>query len=102
MAQWVDIGPVDMVEDDDVIQVMHGAYRLAVYKVDGEVHVTDDRCTHQEASLAEGYLDGTEIECPRHQGVFDICTGRALTPPLEHPLRVYEVRTEQGRILVAV
>ena len=102
MTDWLDICDEDFVEDDDVVQLMTGAYRLAVYKVDGTVYVTDDRCTHQEASLADGYLDGTTIECPRHQGCFDICTGKALGPPLEHDLRTYPVKVDDGRVLIDV
>ncbi len=102
MSGWLDIGAEDLVEDDDVIALMAGIRRLAVYKIDGSIYVTDDRCTHQEASLAEGYLDGTTIECPRHQGVFDICTGKALGPPLEHDLRTYPVKIDGGRVLINV
>lgn len=100
MSEWTDIGSADIVEDDDVIQVILGTARLAVFKIGGQIHVTDDRCTHQEASLSDGYLDDCTIECPRHQGVFDVRSGKALSPPLEHNLRTYEVRLAEGRILV--
>lgn len=100
MSEWTDIGDESMVEDDDVIQVSVGGSRLAVYKISETVYVTDDRCTHQEASLADGYLDGRTIECPRHQGVFDVCTGKALGAPLEHDLRTYPARVDGGRVLV--
>jgi naphthalene 1,2-dioxygenase system ferredoxin subunit len=102
MADWLDICDDDLVDDDDVVQLMTGPYRLAVYKIEGTIYVTDDRCTHQEASLADGYLDGTTIECPRHQGVFDICTGKALGPPLETNLRTYPVKVDNGRVLINV
>ncbi|MDV3126990.1 non-heme iron oxygenase ferredoxin subunit [Mycobacterium sp. 21AC1] len=102
MSEWLDICGDDLVDEDDVIQLMVPGRRLAVYKVDGTVYVTDDRCTHQEASLADGYLDGTTIECPRHQGVFDICTGKALGPPLERDLRTYPVKIDGGRVLIDV
>ncbi|MGV9799846.1 non-heme iron oxygenase ferredoxin subunit [Mycobacterium sp. NPDC003449] len=102
MPEWLDIGDEDVVDEDDVIQLMAADRRLAVYKVDGTVYVTDDRCTHQEASLADGYLDGTTIECPRHQGVFDICSGKALCAPLEQDLRTYPVKLDGGRLLINV
>ncbi len=100
MPEWTDIGNEDVVEDDDVVQIVLPDARLAVYKIDQQIYVTDDRCTHQEASLSDGYMDGRTIECPRHQGVFDICTGKAMSPPLEKDLRTYEVKVEGGRILV--
>jgi naphthalene 1,2-dioxygenase system ferredoxin subunit len=100
MNEWTDIGNEDIVEDDDVVQVAVDGSRLAVYKISDVVYVTDDRCTHQEASLADGYLDGRTIECPRHQGVFDVCTGKAMGAPLEHDLRTYPVKVHRGRVLV--
>lgn len=100
MPDWTDIGDVDLVDDDDVVQICVSGARLAVYKIDDQVYVTDDRCTHQEASLSEGYMDGRTIECPRHQGVFDICTGKAMGPPLEKDLRTYGTKVTDGRILV--
>jgi len=102
MPDWLDICSEDLVDEDDVVQLITGNYRLAVYKVDGNIYVTDDRCTHQEASLSDGYLDGTTIECPRHQGVFDICTGKALGPPLEFDLRTYPVKVDGGRVMINV
>lgn len=99
MPGWTDIGDVDIVDEDDVVQVCIEGFRLAVYKIDGQVYVTDDRCTHQEASLSDGYMEGRTIECPRHQGVFDICTGKAMSPPLEKALRTYETMVTDGRIL---
>lgn len=102
MPDWLEICDEDIVDDDDVVQLMTGGHRLAIYKINGTIYVTDDRCTHQEASLADGYLDGTTIECPRHQGVFDICTGKALGPPLETNLRTYPVKIDDGRVLIDV
>jgi len=46
---------------------------------DGEVYAIDDTCTHQDASLADGWLDGCEIECPLHASKFDLRTGEAIT-----------------------
>lgn len=100
MTDWTDIGPEDQVDDDDVVQVAVAGSRLAVYKIDDKIFVTDDRCTHQEASLSDGYMDGRTIECPRHQGVFDICTGKVLSAPPEEDIRTYVAMVADGRIFV--
>jgi naphthalene 1,2-dioxygenase system ferredoxin subunit len=50
--------------------------------------------------LSDGFLEGTVIECPFHQGRFDICTGKALCAPLTEDIRVYPVRIENKRIWV--
>ncbi len=68
----------------------------------GEIFATDNVCTHGQARLCEGFLEGHEIECPLHQGRFDIRTGRALCAPVTAPIRSYPVRIDAGRVLIAV
>jgi len=43
--------------------------------------------------------DGS-IECPLHQGRFDIRTGKALCAPVTEDLAVHEVRIDAGRVQV--
>ena len=61
---------------------------------------TDNLCTHGAARMSDGFLEGREIECPLHQGRFDVCTGKAMCAPLTQDLRVYPVRIENKRVLV--
>jgi nitrite reductase/ring-hydroxylating ferredoxin subunit len=99
---WHDVAAVDELAEDDVMQVTAGQSVLALYRVRDEFYATDDCCTHQEASLSDGYLQDDTIECPRHQGVFHIPSGRAMEPPVTEDLRVYPVRIEGERIWVRV
>lgn len=99
---WHDVAAVDELLEDDVMQVTVGDVVLALYRVGDEFYATDDCCTHEEASLADGYLQDDTIECPRHQGVFHIPTGRAVQAPVTVDLRVYAVRVEGERVLVQV
>ena len=49
---------------------------IAVFHTDdGDVLAIDDTCTHQDASLADGWLEGCEVECPLHASRFDLRTG---------------------------
>jgi MocE subfamily Rieske [2Fe-2S] domain protein len=99
---WHDVAAVDELDEDDVMKVAVGQEILAVYRVGDDLYATDNRCTHEEASLSDGYLQDDTIECPRHQGVFHIPTGRALQPPVTEDVRVYPVRVEGGRVWVRV
>lgn len=65
---------------------------LAVYNLDGEIFITDDTCTHGQASLSEGFLDGDVVECPVHGGCFSVRTGEALSFPAVTPVRTYPAR----------
>ncbi|MFF7389258.1 bifunctional 3-phenylpropionate/cinnamic acid dioxygenase ferredoxin subunit [Streptomyces scabiei] len=67
---------------------------------DGEVFAIDDTCTHQDASLADGWLEGCEVECPLHASKFDLRTGAVDSPPAKLPVRTHEVVVEDGMIYV--
>jgi nitrite reductase/ring-hydroxylating ferredoxin subunit len=73
---------------------------IAIFNVDGRFYAIDDTCTHGEASLCDGFLDGTVIECPYHGGTFDVVTGKALAYPATEPVRAYGVRLEGDDIVL--
>jgi naphthalene 1,2-dioxygenase system ferredoxin subunit len=97
---WLDAAEEADVPDDDVIGVDVAGRDVALYRVDGNIFATDNICTHGHARLCDGFLDGHEIECPLHQGKFDIRDGRATCAPATDALRCYPVRIEGGRVLL--
>lgn len=65
---------------------------FCVYEVEGQYFVTEDTCTHGEASLGdEGDLDGFVITCTWHMGQFDVRTGEALTTPCSVDIKTFPV-----------
>ena len=76
---------------------------LAVFHTeDGEVFAIDDTCTHQDASLADGWLEGARVECPLHASTFDLRTGAVDGPPAKRPVRAHLVDIVEGVIEVTV
>lgn len=73
---------------------------IALFNCAGTFYAVDDACTHAEASLSEGFLEGTTIECPLHGGRFDLSTGAALWSPAFVPVSTYEVRVEADDVLL--
>ena len=71
-----------------------------LFRSEGRFYATQDQCTHGPGSLAEGFLVGAEIECPFHQGRFDIRTGRATAAPCILALRVWTVHAVDGRLYI--
>ncbi len=71
-----------------------GDRAIAVCNVDGSFYAIDDVCTHDEGSLEQGFLEGCEIECPRHGARFDVRTGRATALPAVVPVDTFPVRVE--------
>jgi p-cumate 2,3-dioxygenase ferredoxin subunit len=78
-----------------------GGLAIAIYNVGGEYFATDDLCTHGDASLAEGEIEGGRIVCPFHLGTFDIRTGEPTSAPCSVPLRTYALTVENGEIRLA-
>ena len=97
---WIDVLALDAVPEADVTAVIVGGKEIALYEVEGEVFATDNLCTHGAARMSDGFLEGREIECPLHQGRFDVCTGQAMCAPLTEDIRVYPVRIENKRVFV--
>jgi 3-phenylpropionate/trans-cinnamate dioxygenase ferredoxin subunit len=67
---------------------------------DGEIFAIDDTCTHQDASLADGWLEDCWVECPLHASKFNLKTGAVDAPPAKRPVRTHEVVIEDGMIYV--
>lgn len=97
---WIDVIAVEAVPEADVTAVTVKGQEIAIYEVEGEIYATDNLCTHGAARMSDGFLEGREIECPLHQGKFDVCTGKALCAPLTEDIRVYPVRIENQRVMV--
>lgn len=102
-ARYVDVSSVDLLAEGSMVRVVPAGFEpLAVCKIDGEIYVVSDTCTHATASLSEGELDGHTIACPAHWGEFDVRTGQPLCFPATEPLNVYRARIVDGKILVSV
>jgi 3-phenylpropionate/trans-cinnamate dioxygenase ferredoxin component len=77
-------------------------HRIALVRVDDEFHALDDRCSHEDYSLAEGevWVEECEIECPRHGSTFDLLTGKPCSLPATQPVAVYELEIADGNVSV--
>jgi 3-phenylpropionate/trans-cinnamate dioxygenase ferredoxin subunit len=100
MSDWIDVGAVDELEAGGVMLVDVDGTEVAVFNIDGEFYALADICTHDGGTLADGTVEGYEIECPRHGARFDIRTGKVMTPPAYEDVTVYPVRVDNGRVQV--
>jgi naphthalene 1,2-dioxygenase system ferredoxin subunit len=82
------------------ISVLANGKEIALFEVDGAIFATDNLCTHGAARLSDGFLEGSEIECPLHQGRFNVCTGKAMCAPLTQDIRTYPVQIKDQRIWI--
>lgn len=97
---WITACAPDDIDEEDVMRFDHDGASYAVYRIAEGFYASDGWCTHEHAHLADGFVVNREIECPLHQGRFDIRTGAALCAPVTQPIRVYGVQVEGGEIYV--
>lgn len=95
---WTDVAAEADLFDGAAIAVTPQGHDIALYSLDGAVYATDNLCSHGQAKLCEGFLEGHEIECPFHQGRFDIRSGQPTCPPAFVPIKTWPVKLEAGRV----
>ena len=99
----VPVCPTSALPPGEAIRVTNGVPApIAVFNVDGEFYAIDDTCTHQDASLADGWLEGCAVECPLHASCFDLRTGTPSGPPAKTPVRMHAVAVVDGMVYVHV
>ncbi|HEV7716723.1 MAG TPA: non-heme iron oxygenase ferredoxin subunit [Steroidobacteraceae bacterium] len=99
-SEWIDVGSADAVSDTAPLSAEVDGYPVVVVRCGDGLFAVEDRCTHDGESLAGAEVEACQIICPRHGARFDLRTGDALTPPAYEPIRTFNVRQHQGRILV--
>ena len=96
VAHVADLNPGEM------MYVEVGDEPVCLINLDGEYHALNDVCTHQDASLSDGTIDGDEIECPLHGGAFNIRTGEPTSFPVVVPIETYRVRIVGDEVQVSL
>lgn len=75
---------------------------VLVAHTEGGVYVSDEMCTHEDARLCDGNLNGHLVKCPLHGSRFDLTTGQVLDDPAEENLRIYPVTVESNTIFIDI
>lgn len=99
-SNWIRAASLSSLACDEPTEVVVEGRELALYRLAQGVFATDNRCTHGDARLSDGFLMDCCIECPLHQGQFDIRTGAALCEPVTEPIRVYPVRIDADDVMI--
>ena len=97
--EWTVACDFASVSPNDVVRFDTPDATFAVIKLeDGRCSVIDGLCTHGKAHLAEGFVDGKTIECPKHNGRFNVLTGEPAASPVRVATNVYETRVNGDKI----
>ena len=92
---------VDDIPVGEGLRVTSVSPPIAVFLTeDGAVRAIDDTCTHQDASLADGWVEDCWVECPLHASRFNLATGHVDQPPAKGRVRVHRVSVLDGQVWV--
>lgn len=101
-AEKIELCKTTEVDEGAAIKVETGDLILAVFNLNGAFYVMDDTCTHGPGSLSDGYIEGENVECDFHSGVFSIKTGEVVEPPCMIPMKTYKTSVENDTVYIEV
>jgi naphthalene 1,2-dioxygenase system ferredoxin subunit len=101
MSNWTDVAAEADLFEGAGIAVTPEGHDIAVFKLDdGGIHAIDNLCSHGNAKLCDGFVDGHQVECPFHQALFDVRDGSVQCGPASDPVKSWPVKIENGRVLI--
>ena len=98
MSQWIPTVDFDDIDDEDVVRFDYGGKTFAIYRVEDMAYASDGLCTHEHVHLCDGLVMDHVIECPKHNGRFDVRDGRPLGAPVCVALKTYPAKVEDGKV----
>lgn len=100
---WVTVCSSDRLKQEDVLRFDHQEQTYAVVRTaEGDCYATDGICTHGNTHLATGFVKGCLLECPKHNGRFDVRDGSPQRAPVCVGLKTYPVEEVEGELRVNV
>lgn len=102
MSEWIPTVKFDDIDDEDVVRFDHAGKTFAIYRVEDQAYASDGLCTHEKVHLCDGLVSDHVIECPKHNGRFDIRDGRPLGAPVCVALKTYPARVQDGQVLIEI
>jgi naphthalene 1,2-dioxygenase system ferredoxin subunit len=100
MSNWIDVAAEAELFEGAGIAVTPEGHDIALFKLDDGVYAINNDCSHGNAKLCEGFMDGHLVECPFHQALFDVRDGAVTCGPASEPVKSWPVKIENGRVWV--
>ena len=100
----IDVCPLAELPPGAMRRVETADAEIGIFNCGGELLAIEDRCSHDEGELLEGWFDprACTVECPRHGSVFDLRTGKPMNLPAYVPVDTFPVSVADGVIRVEV
>jgi len=115
MSKFIEVAKVEELKSGTMKKVFAEGHEILLARVGDKYYATDNRCPHKKGDLSQGKLEGTIITCPVHGSQFDISNGQVVrwlkgglmaklgsALKMSKPITVYNVKVEDGKVLVEV
>lgn len=100
---WVEVCAAADLRAADAIRYDFGKRTFALYRDEvGKLFATDGICTHGNNHLADGLVKDGQIECPKHNGRFNLHDGSPARAPVCVGLATYPIEERGGRLWLNV
>jgi len=100
--KWYPIGNNADFNEGEPVAVVVEQKPIAVFRLGEDLFALHDLCTHGHARLSDGFVEDDCVECPLHQGLFDIRTGAPKCAPVTEAVRAYPIRIHEGTVQIHV
>ncbi len=98
MSNWTDVAAEADLFEGAGIAISHQGRSVALFKLADGVYTIDNMCTHGNANLCDGFVDGHFVECPYHQALFDVRDGSVQCGPATAAVKSWPIKVAQGRV----
>jgi naphthalene 1,2-dioxygenase system ferredoxin subunit len=102
MHNWIDVAAEADLFEGAGIAVAPAGHDIALFKLEDGVYAINNQCSHGNAQLCEGFVEGHQVECPFHQALFDLRDGSVQCGPATEPVTSWPVKIENGRVYLAL
>ncbi|KAA9135950.1 Rieske 2Fe-2S domain-containing protein [Microbacterium caowuchunii] len=100
----IKVGTVGQIAEDEAFvvprEVAGTVDDIAVMFSEGRYFAVDDTCTHEQASLAKGWIEGGCVECPLHSASFRLSDGAALSAPAPTGVATHTIEVVGGALML--
>jgi nitrite reductase/ring-hydroxylating ferredoxin subunit len=99
---WHDVGGVNDFTEGAMRNITLENRTILIVKLEDGIHAMDGRCSHMNADLSRGRLEGHGVECPMHRAVFDLRNGEVIRNLAARKLRSYPLRIEGEQVQIDI
>ena len=115
MGDFTEVFKIDDLKNGTMKSVNMAGHQILLAMVGDKYYAVDNLCPHMKGNLSQGKLEGKVVTCPLHGSQFDISNGQVVrwlkgglmskvgkAIKISKSLMVYNVKAEDGRVLVEV